>query len=84
MKAIKVIISVILYALMAYNVFANEKTYCDGWREGYREGFCYEIVNCIKPVTPVCPIPKINFNKYKDGYNRGFKQALKDRKNEGN
>lgn len=62
--------------------YANvkEKTYCDGWEEGYEQGWCYEIVNCVAPVVPVCPIPKVNQTSYKDGYNRGFTTAKNKRK----
>lgn len=48
--------------------------YCDGWAEGYCEG--YKDVKgdyAICPITPVCPIPEINKSTYRDGYNRGFK-----------
>ena len=57
------------------------KTYCDGWDEGYRRGWCSQRVNCIfDTAIPVCPVPKVNLITYKDGFDRGFEQALKDRK----
>ena len=59
---------------------ARDKTYCDGYEEGYDQGYCYEVVGCITPAyRPNCPVPKISFDTYKDGYNRGFQRGLKDR-----
>lgn len=57
------------------------KTYCDGWDEGFRRGWCSQRVNCVfDTVVPVCPVPEVNLTTYKDGFDRGFEQALKDRK----
>jgi hypothetical protein len=54
--------------------------FCDGWDDGYKEGWCYQIDNCIAPVPPVCPTPEVGETRYKDGYNRGFTKGKKDRK----
>lgn len=80
MKTIKILLATLLYAIMIYNVFALEKSYCDGFKSGYQDGWCNEIANCVRPVAPVCPVNLPNFDTHKDGYQRGFKQALKDRK----
>jgi|TARA_R110000772_G_C13213858_1_gene431192 hypothetical protein len=57
----------------------TEATYCDGWKAGYEQGWCYEIPNCIKPIVPICPIAKVNQNRYVDGYNRGFIKGRSNR-----
>lgn len=57
-----------------------EKSYCDGFSDGYKAGWCYEIPNCVTPIVPACPAKKVNEYTYKDGYNRGFSTALSDRK----
>lgn len=55
--------------------------YCEGWEDGYIEGYCYENPNCIKPIVPICPIPTVNCSDgYKCGYNRGFSKGKKDKK----
>ena len=59
-----------------------EKTYCQGFVSGYQDGYCFEDIYCIKPVAPICPVPVANFDKFKDGYRRGFKMGLKARENE--
>ncbi len=56
-----------------------ESDYCEGWKEGYQEGWCYQRQNCIAPIAPVCPIPLVGETTRKDGYNRGFSQGKKDR-----
>lgn len=55
-----------------------------GWQKGYISGFCYQDLNCITPIVPVCPLPMVQFNTYKDGYNDGFLQGKKKRKSENN
>mgnify|MGYP003631438652 CR=1 FL=1 len=57
--------------------------YCDGWKEGYKEGWCYGIYACATPMIPMCPMVRMNesASSYKDGYNRGFKQGDFDRRN---
>jgi len=48
--------------------------YCEGWADGYCEGWKdVKGQYAICPITPICPIPEIGKDKYKDGYNRGFK-----------
>jgi hypothetical protein len=48
--------------------------YCDGWRDGYCEGW-KDVKGqfAICPITPLCPIPRLGQDRYRDGYNRGFK-----------
>jgi hypothetical protein len=48
--------------------------YCSGWKEGYCEGW-KDVKGqlAICPITPICPIPRLGQDSYRDGYNRGFK-----------
>lgn len=48
--------------------------FCDGWEDGYCEGW-RDVKGqfAVCPVAPVCPIPEVNRDRYRDGYNRGFK-----------
>jgi hypothetical protein len=51
-----------------------ETEFCKGFDEGFCEGFKDvkgQFVVC--PVTPVCPVPQVNQDTYKGGYNAGFK-----------
>jgi flagellar biosynthesis/type III secretory pathway protein FliH len=61
--------------------FTSATDYCDGWEEGYCEGF-KDVKGRLAwcPVTPLCPLPEVYQNTYKDGYNRGFKKGRKDAK----
>ncbi len=64
-----------------YLGIVKEKTYCDGWSDGYPEGWKdVKGKYAIAPVTPICPIPEVDKTTYTDGYNRGFKQGIKDAK----
>lgn len=52
--------------------------YCDGWEDGYCEGWKdVKGQYAICPITPICPIPEIGKNRYRDGYNRGFKAGYR-------
>jgi len=53
--------------------------FCDGFEKGYKAGWCYQIVGCIDPIIPVCPVPNVNENSEQDGYNKGFVQGRADR-----
>jgi len=60
-----------------------QDNYCDGWEDGYKAGWCYEVVGCVDPIVPVCPVPTVNCNSgYKCGYNRGFKAGMKAANND--
>ena len=58
-----------------------QSDYCDGWDDGYCEGW-KDVKGqfTICPTTPICPIPEIGKDTYKDGYNRGFKKGMGDAK----
>ena len=47
-------------------------SFCDGWEDGYIQGWCYQQPNCYEPYVPLCPLPDWNEDHYKGGYNRGF------------
>ncbi|MEX2379160.1 MAG: hypothetical protein WD530_00335 [Vicingaceae bacterium] len=55
--------------------------YCDGWEDGYCEGWKdVKGIYAICPITPICPIPEIGKDRYRDGYNRGFKAGMRKAK----
>jgi hypothetical protein len=51
-----------------------ESDYCQGWADGYCEGW-KDVKGsfALCPLTPLCPLPELFKDRYKDGYNRGFK-----------
>lgn len=80
--------SIILLSMLAIEVFVtagillteNNSVYCNGWEIGYVRGYCYQDLECVKPLVPLCPLPKLNFDKYQDGINDGFVAGKKARK----
>ena len=47
--------------------------FCEGWDDGYQDA----LKGCFKVgITPICPIPPIGRNSYKDGYGLGYAKAL--------
>lgn len=55
--------------------------FCDGWAAGYVAGYCYQQYSCLEPLVPLCPLPRLGEDGYKDGYNRGFLAGLNARQN---
>lgn len=56
--------------------------YSEGWNQGYKDGWCYgKGYGCYPAYPPYPPYPRYGEDSYKDGYNRAFLQALKDRDN---
>ncbi len=57
----------------------NANNFCEGWSDGYKEGYCYEKgYGCLSPLVPLCPLARIGEDTYKGGYNRGFIQGKRD------
>jgi hypothetical protein len=61
----------------------SQSEYCEGWEEGYCEG--YKDIKgefSICPIAPLCPMPEMFKDSWKDGYHRAFlagrKKAMKE------
>ncbi|MBU1621739.1 MAG: hypothetical protein KJ604_19975 [Gammaproteobacteria bacterium] len=50
--------------------------FCDGWRAGYKAGYCYKKYTCLAPLVPLCPLPGLGEDTWLGGYNRGFLAGL--------
>lgn len=71
---------VFVLALFALPALGYGNDFCDGYADGYEEGWCHEQgVGCIAPITPICPIPKIGEEGFRGGYNRGFIEGVRAR-----
>lgn len=68
----KLIFAITFLLALATSAFAFGNAFCDGYKAGYQSGYCYGEYSCIKPIPPICPIPRIGEKSYQDGYNRGF------------
>lgn len=81
MMLMSIIISaIILFASSLFEVNAHGNyTFCDGWKDGYKNGYCFKDYTCIAPIAPVCPVPYPGMDTYKDGYNRGFLFGVSER-----
>lgn len=66
-------IPIVLVALLAGAAMtARADSFCDGWEEGYKSGYCYRQASCLSPLVPMCPMQRMGESGFKDGYNRGF------------
>ncbi|WP_374425041.1 hypothetical protein [Chromobacterium sp.] len=72
MKKVATVIGIFLLSATVYAANLSSDDFCDGYDDGYKEGWCYGQFSCIKPISPICPIPRIGEDGYRDGYNRGF------------
>lgn len=61
--------------ILIINLFLifNNGDFCEGFENGYADGYCYEKIGCMSPIAPPCPMLKYtDEDSYKGGYNRGF------------
>tara|TARA_R110001592_G_scaffold122291_1_gene328826 strand:+ start:356 stop:589 length:234 start_codon:yes stop_codon:yes gene_type:complete len=67
---------IILLSLLSLSFTDIQESYCEGWETGYCEGW-RDVKGewAICPITPLCPLEKLNQTRYLDGYNRGFKNG---------
>jgi len=73
------IMLLVLFLLSMVVGFGYNNEYCEGWNDGYPEGYCYNSgYSCMAPMTPMCPMPNYGQDGYNDGYNRGFLRGLRD------
>lgn len=78
MKILLIIFS-LCFITGGYDKQNTASSFCEGFKQGYKDGYCYRIVNCLEPMTPMCPMPKMGETTYKHGYNRGFLRGMSDR-----
>jgi hypothetical protein len=65
--------------LITSHVNAQISKFDDGFKVGFKEGYCYNSkILCNPPITPLTPLTRIgeSLNSYQDGYNRGFQVGL--------
>jgi hypothetical protein len=65
--------------ILITTAFSYNRFFCDGYRIGYKDGYCYEKAFCVPPIPPVCPVPAIGEKSFKDGYRRGIAEGLRSR-----
>lgn len=79
----KIEITILIISLFIGKTSLIAQTNFDrGFKEGFKNGFCYSPKSsgyCNLPITPLPPIPHVNESKdnYQDGYNRGFMKGQK-------
>lgn len=80
MKKVKlVLIGLLFVALSAFSGSEFEDGFEEGHCEGYRD-VKGQFVTC--PVAPVAPVPQVNQDTYRGGYNAGFKKGRRKALNE--
>lgn len=71
-----------LLIIVIISLFYTQSDFNNGFKDGYVEGYCFRIYNCIEPLVPIPPLPRIGEDTYNDGYNVGFIKGKNKRKNE--
>ncbi len=75
-----VLCAIVGLILLAHSVVHAQGGFCNGWADGYTNGYCHNRgYSCVRPVTPVCPVPYAGQTTYSHGYNRGFIAGLNAR-----
>lgn len=55
-----------------YNDTNAQDFFSNGYKEGFKEGYCHQENFCKAPTPQSIPSRRLGENNYKDGYNRGF------------
>jgi len=71
----KTLIPIILIIVAS---FAFSKTFCDGYKEGYKSGWVYDRHPNYYRESIECPPPRHWESTYRDGLLRGFLDAIRD------
>lgn len=68
---------ILIITLLALTSSNYNDSYCEGFNNGFKNGYCHnKSYNCLEPLTPLCPLPRIGEDTYTHGYNRGFLVGL--------
>ena len=67
----------LLVLLFVPLVSFGQDAFSNGYKAGYKKGYCLEDINCIPPIPPVLTISKPGFSTYSDGYARGVSDGKK-------
>jgi hypothetical protein len=60
-----------LFTLLLLTNSYSQSGFCDGWHNGYVEGYCYGVPGCRSALVPVCPVQHVGERDYQAGFNRG-------------
>ena len=52
-------IATLTLLLLTFVAFGQYNDYDRGFKNGYKEGYCYNDFGCISPIPPITPIPLI-------------------------
>ena len=74
----------LLLLLLIPIVSFGQNVFNDGFKAGYKKGYCLEEVACFPPYPPYPPYPKAGFNSYSDGYAKGVKAGNAARQSKNN
>ena len=71
----------ILLILLCFPFIGFGQSFNDGWKEGYKKGYCGNDLSCVEPIPPIAPASLINMrshevSEYQFGYNEGFKRGI--------
>ena len=73
----KVLSIIVILFLIDFSILSQ--SFCDGYENGYKKGYCHNDVGCVAPPSP-CGVPTIGgSNDYQHGYNDGFAKGQSDK-----
>lgn len=58
--------------LITTHISYAQTDFSNGYKSGWKAGYCFQEDFCSSPIPPSAPMPNLNKNSFQDGYNRGF------------
>ncbi|MEA1850925.1 hypothetical protein U9K52_18580 [Chryseobacterium sp. MHB01] len=67
-----------IFTVLLSTILYCQDIYQNGFSAGYKAGYCYNILGCIAPISPIGD--RDIKNDYQTGYNNGFVKGQQDQK----
>lgn len=68
----------LIFTLLSSMLFYSQDVYQNGFSAGYKAGYCYNLLGCVAPISPIGD--RDIKNDYQTGYNNGFVKGQQDQK----
>lgn len=65
-----------MLSLLFVSLSVQASDFCQGYADGYYEGYCYDLGDECRPEPVACPYPSAEEDDYSGGFRRGLTDGL--------